>query len=80
MFFINGGTIGQKISKQEAVANSTIEVKYIVASEVDKKTTWIKKFILELGVIPSIMDTIELYCDKCKAIVTSYRALILPTI
>ena len=28
-----------------------------------KKAVWISKFIYELGVVPSIVDPILLYCD-----------------
>ncbi|KAK8556223.1 hypothetical protein V6N12_002634 [Hibiscus sabdariffa] len=38
------------------------------ASEATKEAVWIKKFISELGVVPSISDTIELYCDNNGAI------------
>ncbi|KAK8685812.1 hypothetical protein V6N13_124846 [Hibiscus sabdariffa] len=38
------------------------------ASEAAKEAVWIKKFISELGVLPSIADAIELYCDNNGAI------------
>ena len=34
------------------------------ASEAVKDSYWIKKFITELGVVPSAADPIELYCDN----------------
>ncbi|KAK8560082.1 hypothetical protein V6N12_012885 [Hibiscus sabdariffa] len=39
------------------------------ASEVAKEIVWIKKFIPFLGVVTSIPDAIELYCDNNGAIV-----------
>ncbi|KAK8593315.1 hypothetical protein V6N12_045398 [Hibiscus sabdariffa] len=39
------------------------------ASEAAKESVWIKKFITELGVVPSISDALELYCDNNGAIV-----------
>ncbi|KAI5435349.1 hypothetical protein KIW84_021961 [Lathyrus oleraceus] len=33
-----------------------------------KKAIWIKKFISELGIVPSIVDPIDLYCDNNGAI------------
>ena len=48
--------------------DSTIEAKYIVASDVAKEAVWIKKFINELGVVPSIADPVHLYCDNNGAI------------
>ncbi|KAK8662696.1 hypothetical protein V6N13_024587 [Hibiscus sabdariffa] len=38
------------------------------ASEAAKEAVWIKKFITELGVVPSISDALELYCDNNGAI------------
>jgi hypothetical protein len=35
------------------VADSTIEAKYIVASEAAKEGVWIRKFLIELGVLPN---------------------------
>ncbi|KAK9007178.1 hypothetical protein V6N11_051009 [Hibiscus sabdariffa] len=39
-----------------------------LASEAAKEVVWIKKFISELGVVPSISDVVELYCDNNEAI------------
>ncbi|KAK8593022.1 hypothetical protein V6N12_045111 [Hibiscus sabdariffa] len=68
VFCLNGGAVSWKSSKQDTVADSTTEAKYIVASEAAKEAIWIKKFISELGVVPSISDAIELYCDNNGAI------------
>ncbi|KAK8676152.1 hypothetical protein V6N13_034206 [Hibiscus sabdariffa] len=38
------------------------------ASEAAKEVVWIKKFISELGVVPSILDDVGLYCDNNGAI------------
>ena len=50
------------------IANSTIEAKYITASNVAKEAIWIKNFINKLGVFPSIADLVHLYCDNNGAI------------
>ncbi|KAG8499182.1 hypothetical protein CXB51_005634 [Gossypium anomalum] len=60
VFCLNGGAVNWKSSKQSTVADSTTEAEYIAASEEAKETVWIKKFITELGVVPSISDAIEL--------------------
>ncbi|WP_248786429.1 Ty1/Copia family ribonuclease HI, partial [Escherichia coli] len=65
---IGGGAVSWKSSKQETVADSTTESEYIAASDAAKEAVWIKKFITELGVVPSITDSIELYCDNNGAI------------
>ncbi|KAK9016284.1 hypothetical protein V6N11_078786 [Hibiscus sabdariffa] len=68
VFYLNGGAVSWKSSKQDTVADSTTEVEYIAASEAAKEAVWIKKFVTELGVVPSISDAMELYCDNNGAI------------
>ncbi|KAI5427605.1 hypothetical protein KIW84_032855 [Lathyrus oleraceus] len=65
---LNGGAVSWKSSKQDTVADSTTEAEYIAASSAAKEAVWIKKFISELGIVPSIVDPIGLYCDNNGAI------------
>ena len=65
---MNGGVVNWKSSKQDTVADSTIESKYIAASEAAKEAVWIRKFITGLGVVPNILDPIEVFCDNNGAI------------
>ena len=53
-----------KSSKQNTVADSTTEAEYIVASDAAKEAVWIRKFISELGVVPSIINPVNLFCDN----------------
>ncbi|XP_052490766.1 secreted RxLR effector protein 161-like [Gossypium raimondii] len=64
LFFLNGGVVSWKSSKQDIIVDSTTEAEYIAASEAAKEVVWIKKFISELGVMPSIPDAIELCYDN----------------
>ena len=50
------------------MADSTIEVEYIAASEAAKEVVWIRKFVSELGVVPSASSPMDLYCDNSGAI------------
>ena len=68
MFCLNGGSISWKSLKQDTVANSTTEAEYIAASKVAKEDVLIKKFITGLGVVPSISNSIDLFCDNNGAI------------
>ena len=68
VFTLNGGAVSWKSSKQETVADSTTEAEYITASEAAKEGVWIKKFITELGVVPSASSPLDLYCDNSGAI------------
>ena len=53
-----------KSSKQETVADSTCESEYIEASEASKEAIWLKNFIGDLGVVPSIKEPMEIFCDN----------------
>ena len=55
-------------SKQDTVADSITEAEYIAASDAAKEAVWIKKFITGLGIVPSISDPVDLYCDNNGAI------------
>ena len=45
-----------------------MKAEYITASDAAKEVVWIKKVITELGVVPSIIDSVLLYCDNNGAI------------
>lgn len=64
VFTLNGGAVSWKSSKQATIADSTTEAEYIAASEAAKEGVWMKKFIFELGVVPSIEESVPLLCDN----------------
>ena len=64
MFYLNGSVIRWKSSKQEIITNSTIEVEHIITSNVAKGVVWNKKFTTKLGVVPSIVNLVDLYYDN----------------
>ena len=68
VFCLNGGAVSWKSSKQETVADSTMEAEYIAACEAAKEAVWIRKFLTGLDVVPSVSDPIDLYCDNNGAI------------
>jgi hypothetical protein len=68
VFTINGGAVRWKSSKQETVADSTTEVEYIAALKAAKEGVWIRKFLSELGVFPSVSSPLDIYCDNNGAI------------
>jgi len=68
VFCLNGGAVSWKSSKQETVADSTMEAEYIAACEAAKEAVWLRKFITSLGVVSTIADPIVLYCDNNGAI------------
>jgi hypothetical protein len=68
VFVMNGGAVSWRSSKQSVVARSTTEAKYIVASEAAEEAVWMKEFISKLGVVPSALDPMVIYCDNNGAI------------
>jgi hypothetical protein len=44
------------------------EAEYIAASEAAKEAVWIKKFVSELGVDPSVSSPMDFYCENSSAI------------
>jgi Reverse transcriptase (RNA-dependent DNA polymerase) len=68
VFVLNGDVVSWKSSKHETTSNSTTEIEYIAVSEASKKGVWIKKFVIELGVVLSASGPLELYCDNNGAI------------
>jgi hypothetical protein len=45
-----------------------MEVEYIAASEATKEIVWIRNFVSELGVVPSVSSPMDLYYDNSGAI------------
>jgi hypothetical protein len=68
VFCLNGGEVSWKSSKEDTVADSTIEAEYIAASEAAKEAVWIRKIVSELGVVPSASSPVDLYYDNSGAI------------
>ena len=68
VFCLNSGVVSWKSSKQSTVADSTTEAEYIAASDAAKEAVWIKKFITDLKVVPSITNPVDVYCDNNGAI------------
>ena len=68
VFILNGGAVSWKSSKQEMLADSTTEAKYLAASEASKEGVWIRDSISLLGVVPDSANPLDLYCDNSGAI------------
>ena len=68
VFILNGGAVSWRSSKQSVVAASTTEAEYVAASEAAQEGVWMKEFISELGVVPSALDPMDIYCDNTGAI------------
>ena len=71
MFTLGGGAISWRSVKQPSIADSTMEVEYIVASEVAKETVWLKNFLMDLKVVPFAQSAITLFCDNRGVVANS---------
>ncbi|KAK1631716.1 hypothetical protein QYE76_006031, partial [Lolium multiflorum] len=68
VFILNGAAVSWASSKQCTVVKSSTESEYIAASEASSEAVWMKRFIIELGVVPSALDPLVIYCDNMGAI------------
>ncbi|KAL0287317.1 UNVERIFIED_CONTAM: Retrovirus-related Pol polyprotein from transposon TNT 1-94 [Sesamum radiatum] len=68
VFKLNGGVVAWKSSKQDTTTDSPTEAEYIAASEAAKEAVWLKNYIQELGVVPSIAEPVVIFCDNNGAI------------
>ncbi|GKG17675.1 hypothetical protein Tco_0362632 [Tanacetum coccineum] len=68
VFILNGGAVDWKSFKQSTTAMSAIDSEYIAALEVAMEAVWIRKFILGLGIVPTIKEPIKIFCDNSAAL------------
>ncbi|GJW69581.1 retrotransposon protein, putative, ty1-copia subclass [Tanacetum coccineum] len=68
VFVVNGGAVDWKSKKQTTIAMSATQAEYMAASEAAMEAVWIRKFVGDLGVMPSIKEPINVYCDNSAAI------------
>nr|GEW76499.1 retrotransposon protein, putative, Ty1-copia subclass [Tanacetum cinerariifolium] len=62
------GAVTWKSSKQDTVADSTCEFEYIAACKASKESIWMKNFIRDIGVGPTVQDPIKIFCDNKSAV------------
>ncbi|GJT35979.1 retrotransposon protein, putative, ty1-copia subclass [Tanacetum coccineum] len=68
VFVLNEGVVDWKSTKQRIFATSSVEVDYIAAYDASKEAVWVRKFIYGMGVVPTIEEPINMYCDNTGAI------------
>ena len=71
LFTLGGGVVSWKSIKQKCIADSTAEAKYVATYEAAKEAVWLKKFLMELGVVPASLSPITLYYDNSLAVAQS---------
>nr|GEV03054.1 hypothetical protein [Tanacetum cinerariifolium] len=68
VFVLNGGAVDWKSTKQSIFATSSTNADYIADFDASKEAVWIQKFIFGLGVVPTIEEPINMYCDNTGVI------------
>ncbi|GJU13414.1 hypothetical protein Tco_1135810 [Tanacetum coccineum] len=68
VFILNGGAVDWKSSKQSTTAMSATKSEYIAALEAAMEPVWIRKFISGLGIVPTINEPLNMYCDNSTAV------------
>ncbi|GJY16709.1 hypothetical protein Tco_0387131, partial [Tanacetum coccineum] len=68
VFVLNRVVVDWKSIKQSIFATLSTDAEYIAAFDALKYTVWIRKFIFGLGVVPTIKEPINMYCDNTGAI------------
>ncbi|GJU94931.1 retrotransposon protein, putative, ty1-copia subclass [Tanacetum coccineum] len=69
VFVLNGGAVDWKRTKQSIFATSSAEAEYTAAYDASKEAVWVKKIISGLGIVLTIEEPINMYCDNTRAIV-----------
>ncbi|GKF37057.1 hypothetical protein Tco_0113815 [Tanacetum coccineum] len=76
VYVLNRGVVDWKSAKQSIFATSSTEAEYIVAYDASKEAVWVRKFISGLGVVPTIEEPINMYCDNTGAITIANESII----
>ena len=58
-----GVVVSWRSVKQSYIANSTMEVEYVATFEVAKEAIWLRKFLMEVRVVPLAVQPMILFCD-----------------
>ncbi|GKC99985.1 retrotransposon protein, putative, ty1-copia subclass, partial [Tanacetum coccineum] len=64
----SSNAVDWKSSKQSTTAMSATKAEYLHASEAGMESVWIRKFILWLGIVPTINEPIKMFCDNSAAL------------
>ena len=80
VFTLGGATVSWWSIKQTCISYSTMEAEYVAVSEAAKEAVWLRKFLMELGVMAKVVDPMILYYDNSKALCRSREDIIVEKI
>lgn len=67
-FTLFGGAVFWRSIKQFCIAHSTVEAEYVVVFEVSKEIVWLRKFLVEFGVVLNMDKPITRYSGNSRAV------------
>ena len=71
VFTLGGGAIVWRSINQTCVVDSTMEAKYVAASEAAKEAVWLRNFLKDLTVVPATEMPLTMFCDNSEAVANS---------
>ena len=71
VFTLNGVSVVWRSVKQSCIADSTMEAEYVAACEAAKEAVWLRKFLIDLEVVPDAEQPMTLFCDNSGAVANS---------
>nr|GEX48028.1 putative retrotransposon protein [Tanacetum cinerariifolium] len=63
-----GASTPAELKRMQNVPYTSAVAEYIATYDASKESVWVRKFISGLGVVPTIEDPINMYCDNTGAI------------
>lgn len=64
LFTLGYGAVSQRSIKQSCIIDCTIDVEYATASKGAKEVVWLRKFMMEIGVVPMVVHPMILFYDN----------------
>ena len=68
VFTLGREVVSWRSIKQSCIVDSTMEAEYVAASEATKEAVWLRKLLMELGVITKVVESMILYCDNSEVV------------
>ena len=64
MYLLARGAISWKSANQSVIVASTMEIEFVACFEANFQANWWHNFILEIGIVNSIVKSLRIYCDN----------------
>ena len=67
-FMLGGAPISWFSKKQPITTTLTMKAKNVAASMAAKEAVWLRNFLVDLTMVPSLLKSITMYCDNTEAV------------